>query len=296
MGPDYYKHSGKFAPGGLLAGLVGGILAGAILAAAYAYLELYIPLAGVITFILTAGFGGLLGLVLGALMKWGKVRSAPATMLVSLIVAAVSFYISWGVWLYAALRRADVEQADVLAILLNPGAMWELAGEINKVGAWTIRSWTPTGGILWGFWGLEALIIFAMTLLLAKVVIEGDPFCEHCGKWCEEAKGVLRVPMADPDEMKQRMEMKDFSYLEKLAAGKMDPSASMSLDVHTCPNCRNTNTLTVKSTTVTADNKGKESKEEKEILDKLVLTPSDAETIRSLGQKFALSPAPEIAK
>jgi hypothetical protein len=296
MSPDYYKHSGKYAPGGLLMGLVGGIIAGAILAAAYAYLELYIPLAGVITFILTAGFGGLLGFAVGALMKRGNVRSAPATLLVSLIVAAVSFYISWGVWLYAALKRAEVEQADVLAILLNPGVMWELAGEINKVGAWTIKSWTPTGGVLWTFWGLEALIIFAMTLLVAKVVIEGDPFCEHCGKWCEESQGVLRVPMADPDEMKQRMEMKDFSYLEKLAAGKAEAGASMSLDIHTCPGCRNTNTLTVKSTTVTVDKKGNESKDEKEVLAKLVLTPTDAETIRSLGQKFALTPAPQIAK
>ena len=43
----------------------------------------------------------------------------------------------------------------------------------------------------------------------------------------------------------------------------------------------------VKSTTITKDKKGKESKEQKEVVNKLLLTTTEAETIRALGQKFA---------
>jgi len=176
--------------------------------------------------------------------------------------------------------------ANVLAVLLQPDAMWLLIKELNQTGAWSIRSWTPTGAILWGFWGLEALIIFALSLLLAKSVIEGDPFCEHCETWCEENKDVVRAPLADPDEMKQRMELRDFSYLEKLGGAKSDAAAWMALNIHSCSTCRNTHTLSMKSVTVTVDKKGKESRQEKEVMDKLLLSSSEAENLRALGQKL----------
>ncbi len=285
MSPEYYKHSGKYPAGGALVGLILGLVAGVVLAAAYAYLELYIPLAGVITFILTAGFGGLMGGAVGFLMKKQKVRSTSVTLLATLLISLVAFYVSWGVWLYAALRRADVE-ADVFGVLLQPDAMWLLIQEINEAGAWTVSSWTPTGAMLWGFWGLEALIIFALALLLAKSVIEGDPFCEHCETWCEETKDVIRAPLAEPNELQQRLELRDFSYLEKLGGAKSDAAAWMALNIHSCPTCRNTHTLSMKSVTVTLDKKGKESREEKEVMDKLVLSSSEAENLRALGQKL----------
>jgi len=48
----------------------------------------------------------------------------------------------------------------------------------------------------------------------------------------------------------------------------------------------NTHTLSMKSVTVTLDKKGKESREEKEVMDKLVLSSSEAENLRALGQKL----------
>jgi hypothetical protein len=275
-----------------LVGLILGMVAGGVLAAAYAYLELYIPLAGVITFILTAGFGGLMGGAVGFLMKKQKVRSTSVTLLATLLVSLVAFYVSWGVWLYAALRRAEVD-ANLPAVLLQPDVMWVLILEINQAGAWSITSWTPTGAILWGFWGLEAVVIFALALLLAKSVIEGDPFCEHCETWCEETKDVLRVPLADPNELQQNMELRNFSYLEKLGGAKADAAAWMAMNIHSCPSCRNTHTLSMTSVTVTVDKKGKESREEKEVMDKLVLSSSEAENLRALGQK--LKPPLDVA-
>lgn len=128
---------------------------------------------------------------------------------------------------------------------------------------------------------------------LVQSVIEGDPFCEHCETWCEEIKDVVRVALADANEMQQRMELRDFSYLEKLGGAKSDAAAWMALNIHSCPSCRNPHTLRMKSVTVTLDKKGKESREENEVMDKLLLSPSEAENLRDLGQK--LNPPLDVA-
>ena len=70
-----YRHSGRFPLPGVALSLVAGTAAGVILAFVYAYLVLYIPLAGYLTFILTAGFGGLAGGATGVLLHWQKVRN-----------------------------------------------------------------------------------------------------------------------------------------------------------------------------------------------------------------------------
>jgi len=79
--PEFYKHSGRLGSAPIVVPLV-GIVAGFVLALAYAYADVYIPIAGWISFILTVGFTAGVGISVSAAA--GMAESA------SLSVVAVS--------------------------------------------------------------------------------------------------------------------------------------------------------------------------------------------------------------
>jgi hypothetical protein len=291
----YYQHSGKYDAGGLLTALLGGIAAAVILSFAYAYLLLYIPLAGYVTLLLTGGYGFLLGLVMAFLMKRGKVRNPGAAVGVTLLVSLVGLYSSWAVWVYAFLRRAEVD-VDLVSVFLQPGALWNAISLINADGAWTIRNWSPTGGTLWFFWGLEAVIILGAACLVLYGAITKDPFCEGCGTWCEETEGVARLGQTDGAELKQHLESRDFAYLEKLGPAKADAPGYVEINVHSCPNCRGTHTVSANLVTVTVNKKGESEANKETVADKLNVDSSGADAIRTIGQKLAAAGGLAAAK
>ncbi len=290
----YYKHSGNFSTGGAAVALLVSAAVAFPLAYAYAYVILYIPIAGYITFILSAIFGGLMGLVASKTLMWGKVRNTGVALAIIVPASLWAFYASWAVWIYALLRRAKM-QLDLLPILLRPDVLWELIKKVNEVGAWRLRSWTPTGTALWIFWAAEAVLILGLAFLVGLVMFRGNPYCEACNSWCKETEGVGKVAAGDRAELTQRMEAKDFAHLEKL--GQVQPEAKewFRLDLYECPTCKMTNTLSVKAVTLKVEGKdGKASESTEDLVDKLVISVGDVETIRRIGQKFS-PPPPELA-
>lgn len=286
----YYQHSGNFSVAGAVMGLVVGAAVGIPLAFAYSYLILYIPVVGAITFLFSAGFGAAVGIATALGLKSQKVRNVWVALVVTVASGLVAFYSSWAVWIYALLRRANLE-VNLLPILLQPGVLWELIRKVNQVGAYNLRGWTPTGTALWILWSLEALIIIGLAVYLGVKAMLSEPFCEACNCWCKESEGVGMVAAGDAGELKQRMEVKDFGFLEKLGGVPPDARQWFRLDLHSCPTCQMTNTLTVKSVTRSVDKQGKASDTVKDLVDQLLVTSDDAATMRRLGQKFAASAA-----
>lgn len=284
----YYEHSGRFSLGGALLGLIVGVIVAAPLALIYAYLTLYNPFI-YINFLASIGFGILIGGVAGGVASWRKTRNEVVTVLVGLLAGLAAYYLAWADWIFALFRRGG-ETLPWWAWLglLYPPLLWEQIAKVNEVGAWRLRSWTPTGIALWVFWGMEAATVLGCSVAAAHAV-QDEPFCEGCNVWTNATEDVVRVAAADPEEMKQRMEAKDIGYLEKLGAVAPDAAGWFRLDLHTCPNCTQTNTLTVKSVTVKVE-KDKRSEETKDLLDKLLLGAHEVDALRRLGQKFAPPP------
>ena len=207
--------------------------------------------------------------------------------------ALSAFYACWAVWIYAFLRRAEVD-VNLLPIFLQPDVLWGVIQKVNSVGAWTLRSWEPTGTTLWIIWSIEALIIFGVTFLVALSAFLETPFCESCNSWCKQTENVGKVAAGDHAELNRRLEMKDFSFLEKLGAVKPEANEWFQLDLYQCPTCSFTNTLAVKAATQKVDKGGETSQDTEEVLDKLLLSASDVETVRRLVQELA-GPPPEPA-
>lgn len=294
----YYQHSGKFSLGGVAFALVVGSVIACFLAFVYAYLILYIPLV-YINFLITAGFGAVVGIAAAALLKNRKVRNGGVAMVTALLITAIAYYYAWVSWLWALGRRygdaGEVTTSVFFGLLLQPAEVWKAILTVNENGAWSFRSGDPvTGGVLWGVWALEALIIFGASLLIAKGWMEAEPFCENCEVWCESKENVLAATTQNVEEFKQRMEAKDFRYLESLGAPAAECADWQQIDLYTCPKCMNTNTLSAKRVVLKVEKK-ETKKEESDILKHLVLSVSEADTVKKLGEKMQAPGEPKAA-
>jgi hypothetical protein len=289
----YYSHSGKFSPGGLVVGTVAGVLGGAVLGYLYAYVILYIPLAGFITFILSAGYGGLLGGVAVYALKWQKVRNTGLMFAVTALVSLKSLYFAWATWVYAFLRRSEVD-ADLLSIVLQPWTLWDLILKINEVGAWSIRSMEPKGTFLGILWLIETGIILVVAFLIAAWQIQDEPFCESCNTWCKGEENIAVVAKAEAADVKIHAESKNFAYFEELGAVAPEAMEWLRMDVHICSQCKQTGTLTVKAVTKSIDKEGKASTSDTDIVDKLLVNSSDVYAVRDLGKKFPGGTATDV--
>lgn len=286
----YYRHSGKFSLPGTAVSLVVSAVAGALLAFVYSYVILYIPLVGYVTFLLSGGFGALVGIVTARALKWGKVRNTWVALAVTAATALLAWDISWAVWIYAAFRQAEVD-VSLVEIFLQPGVLWEVIQEVNKEGAWTIGSgFSPTGLALWIFWGIEALLILGAAFYFAWDRSRDEVFCEGCNSWCE-VKALVRVGEGDGGELKKRIEAKDLGFLEKRGAIQPGASAWFQLDLRSCPACGLTNTLTVNSVILKVEEEKETPEIVEAVLDKLLLTSVEAETICRLGERLVKSAA-----
>ena len=191
---NLYQHSGKvgFAP--VLLPLAGIPLL-LILALVYAYINVYNPIGGYITFLIILGYAFACGFVVAALLKFGKCRSKTFCFIGAGIAAFLSLYFAWAFFLYALAHRVGFMEVGMLDLLLNPFAVWAVINEINATGWFTIKGATPSGIFLWFLWGIEAVAIFLVVAAVGNGAIEDEMFCEKCNAWCDVSETRhLKIP------------------------------------------------------------------------------------------------------
>jgi len=246
-------------------------------------------------FFVTCGFGALIGGVAAWGLRRGKVRNTPVALSVVAIVAIGALYAAWVVWMYGFLRRQETElRLDLAVIALHPRLLFDLILAVSETGAWQIKGVTPTGPVLWIVWLIEASLIVGIALFVAADPLT-EPFCESCERWSDGKEGIATVADADADELRSRLEAKDFAFLEALGAKKADASSWVRLDLHSCPDCGMLNTLSVKRVTLKVDKKGKESQHVKKVMNRLLLDVPEAARLRRLNERLTQAAAPQPA-
>lgn len=288
----YYQSSGKAPALGVLIALVIGCAAGFVLAIGYGYLLVYIPIAGYVTFLFAAGFGGVTGFATSMGLKFGKVRNRTTWGVVVVVVSLFTFYAGWAWWMYALLRRggADVSLADVF----SPGQLWSLVLLVNEKGAWSMKGWTPTGIVLWILWLIEAAIIFGSLFMFSGILTPPDPFCERCTAWCQEHEGVAFTSAptdpaalaAEAPELKRQLEQKDFSRLEALGP-PVSGEPFFRLDQYHCETCDTIHLLSLNHIHVEYDEKGGSKEDVTPMLEHLMISRQEAEEVRKIGDRLA---------
>ena len=304
----YYRHSGKFSVGGVLVAIGLGLLVGLPCAWLYALLIRWNPFV-YINILAGLGFGLVISLVIDSSLKSHKCRSVPIAGLAVLVSVLVSYYASWAVWLHLATQLPTTE------LLLHPLGMWKVILLVNDVGTWNLRGDVVKGIPLWIVWCGEAAIIIGFAVYIAVQSMQESTYCEGCDRLAVLTKGVcLSGAGAAPpiqekaavksyrnglksqaDELKQHLELKDIPYVEKLGGVQPDAIAWYEFDLASCPQCNMTNTLSLSQVQSTGQGKkGKEKITKRRVLHHLLLSSTEADSIRKLNEKLSCSAPPSV--
>ncbi len=279
----YYKHSGRFGIDGLLMAAATGISASLILAYIYGRGIIYINEVN-FAFIATAAFGGLVGAATGYGLIWGKVRNNTAGHALTATISTVALYVSWAVWVRFTLGdQADMEWINLAQ---RPGTLWELVCLINQHGTWTLghEASATTGLELWGIWALEAACVIGVALGASVAVLNLHPFCESCEIWGKRgAKMVLNAPQG-VDQLKLQLQANNWSALENLGPSRKNGD-HLVVVLDGCDRCRQFHTMSVTHVMVGQRKFGGPVMQKKQIIEHMVIGPTQVDTIRKLADK-----------
>lgn len=230
-----YQFSGQHGKSRMLLPLIALPLC-LLLSAGYAYLDVYLPIGGVLTVFMVIGYVLGLGFTVALLGKVSKSRNPTALKLMGASLGAISLYAAWVFFLHALFGRTDPEAPSVLDFASNPQLMWAAIETVNETGWYTIKEMTPTGLVLWAFWAIEALAVVGGAWYLADSSIANEMFCEACDCWCPAGDMTYHEPTAQLLTAKTAT----ITPLQLLAlpalAGKTVPA--FRAELVQCPSCK----------------------------------------------------------
>jgi hypothetical protein len=233
---NLYQYSGKVGYSPVLLLLVALPLM-AVFGGIYAYITVYNPIAGYLTVLIMIGYIFLCGLAVSMLLKLGKCRSKTFCFVGGLIGSLFSLYFAWLFFLYALLHRFEYLEVGLLDILLSPSEMWNTILEINRTGWFKIKGGTPSGIVLWIFWGIEALAILLGVTLIGSSAIDDEMFCEKCSVWCDVTESkYLKMPTEIASSKAKDINPLTLNSLEN-AESNVRPT--IQAELIKCPNCIN---------------------------------------------------------
>lgn len=280
-----YKHSGRLTVTGVVASIVAGLAAGFPLAFIYAWGVIRIPEAK-LSCIATMVYGGLLGAAVGLAAKWGRVRNAQVGALVAVCTAAGSLYWSWAFWVQNVFLTFAHKELSALALMQRPQVLWGLIKFINRIGTWGMSAGSPTKGTeLWVIWALEAATVLAIAALAAAALVQVQPFCEACQLWCSASEKLCLLPVVDLAQTRLLLDQHDLSFLQKLGPGNVK-TTHLSAELHSCPNCRELNTLTLRQTFVQPRKFGSPAVKVADLTTKLMVSRQEADAFRHTAENL----------
>lgn len=269
-----YVHSGRVPLGGLLLAALLSPLAAALCGFVYAYLFRYVPFV-YLNFLITLGYGFLMGLSVTMTLEMGKIRNTSVNVLLALFTTTLGIYIYWGAYLWAC------HGWDIGLAAWSPSVLLSFAQDLFENGSWGLGNTTITGWFLVLFWLAEAVLLYGMTIF-CSLVDAHKPFCEACNVWTKSEQGLVLFAGDGTDSAWPEVLSGHWRQLEKIPLLAEASSQYVRLDLTTCPSCGGANYLTIQRVTITRDDKGEESKDETALLTNAALTPSDVQFIRSL--------------
>jgi hypothetical protein len=277
-----YKHSGSLGASVIVAPALATVAA-LLLSLAYAYIDVWSPIAGYISILFVAGFGFGLMVALRFIARLSKCRSPAFMGLMGTWTALLSLYASWGFFLYALLARYDdTFDASMLDVLASPGGMWAMILQINDTGWYSIKSLTPSGGVLWFFWGIEALIIVGAAVAGGLMAIDGEVFCERCMTWCDDSPLTTHLQVPD-DSPANSFSSGNIKALEALTVTDAQQNPHFRLSLKHCSACDRFTTAQLALVRFETNDKGEVSQKSEDMGPAHVLSADEVARVKLLA-------------
>lgn len=268
----YYRPAGTVPFPGTIAMFALGSIGAVVFSFLYALILNYVTF-DKIMFLAAMGVGfGIGGFVRGGALLAG-VTSRVFSAIVATFCGLLGCYLTWvwDIWMLSEWSFLSFNPLDVLANLI----------EINRNGG--IWQNSPTGIWLWLLWLVEVLMITGIAIGIG--VIEFRPYCHGCKKWTEElpAKCVLR--RSESSELRANLEEERYDVLDRLAEGEIDPGSHLELSLMKCPNCDESDYLTVAEIDVTVNKKGEASIQRTEVIRHLYVPENVVDQVAAIASR-----------
>jgi hypothetical protein len=127
-------------------------------------------------------------------------------------------------------------------------------------------------------WGAEAAVVLGFSVYTIRGFITDRPFCEACGVWCTDERGVLATRGWDADELKARLEARDFDYLRKLGRPSRHDVEGFAYDIKRCPQCGGATSLTARKVVIAEGG----ALRSRVVVEGLLLSREEADRLRKL--------------
>ena len=281
----YYQASGKVPFVGTVLMQLFGAVAAAVLGGLYALANWYSPRAFLTIFAVLI-FGAGVGFAVNIGAKIGKVRNAGFVMLLGTATGILAVYFAWVVYIHLAFRNMGFQDLWIW----RPDFIFktmQLFAE-NATG-------TFTGWLLWACWVMEAGIVILLSLAIS--VANDTPFCDYCNAWTKKADDVASFPLTDPAALQGELEAERYEVLDELRkSGRPDPSNRLKAVIHSCPNCEDSDYLTISHATVVVDSDGNEETNDTELVKYLRIPRDVTEHLHEMGAPVSYDEDEETPK
>lgn len=272
----YYKPSGAVPLVGTILMQLFGALGAAVLGLIYALVNVYNPLV-ILTLFAVFIFGAGVGYAVNLGARIGKVRNPGFIMLLGTATGILALYFVWVFYIYLFWRR----EVGVGPLFWSPSDIFDQMQLLAQIGPWSIKSWTPTGWVLYSFWIAEAITVVLLSLGVS--VANDAPYCDQCNVWTKKQKDVASFALADPGPLKTQLELEGYEILDDLHKLPTDPADCLKATIHSCPRCEDADYLTICHSRLTVDGDGNKSTQETEIVKNLRIHRELAEHLQGLG-------------
>lgn len=178
-----YKHSGQSPLLGLFIAIGTGAILAIFLGFIYNFLIVTIPIVYV-NVIISAGFGMILGYGIKFISRFTRIRNDRQNIILAAVVGFIGFYFQWIAYFVFLNYGEHSFQAyqENFDLFYNPAVFVEMLYGLSKVGSWEMFGIPFRDFPLWVIWGLEALLIIGIPILIAyKHPIV--PFSENLNRW-----------------------------------------------------------------------------------------------------------------
>lgn len=264
------------------------LLAVPILAAAYAYADVYIPIGGYVTLVLVVAFAFALGWSVSKAGFLAKSRSKTVQRAAGLVAGLLGLYCSWVFFEYALLQRADASpEISLLRLFLTPSAVWTIASGIAEEGWFTIFGTTPSGGLLWALWAVEAALIVGVAYLVSTFHFDRRMFCESCDVWCRDEANPSDFALPTTSELDQLKngDPVAFSALRPAPADRSE--LRVRVRVQACPRCDDQAGMVLQTVRYETDKNGKQEEKAASVSDVVPLDRAPRERLAAVRAAHA---------
>jgi hypothetical protein len=273
--PERYYHPAGTVPfAGTIAMLALGSVGAVLFSFIYALVLNYVTIDKIMFLAaMCVGFG-IGGFVRGGALLAG-VTSRVFSALVAMFCGLLGCYLTWvwDIWILTEWNFLSFNPLDVLGTLI----------EINQNGG--IWEDSPTGIWLWLLWLVEVLMITGISVGITLIPFR--PYCHACRRWTEELPARCVLRRSGISELQASLEEEQYEVLDQLSEGEIDAASHCEVSLMKCPNCDESDYLTVAEIDVAVNKKGEASVQRKEVIRHLLVPEEVVDQVAGIASRQA---------